>query len=89
MNDRPSLRTPNTIAQGGEALGETMNEPFAAIPISWGIKFSPYNSFLIWIACAMSGTEGYAGLAAGEIRFSRRDAELALGQSHTSVTSHT
>ena len=89
MSDSPSLRTPNTTAQEGEALGETMSEPFAAIPLSWGAKPCPYHTFLIWLACLMSGQDGFKGLKAGQVKFSRRDAEIALGQSHSLVTSHT
>ena len=89
MSDSPSLRTPNTTAQEGEALGETMSEPFAAIPLRWGAKPCPYHTFLIWLACLMSGQDGFKGLKAGQVKFSRRDAEIALGQSHSLVTSHT
>lgn len=62
-----------------------MNEPYASIPIEWGLKPSPYHNFLIWLACRMSGSDGFNGLQAGEVRFSRRELELHLKTGNSSA----
>ena len=66
-----------------------MNEPYAAIPLSWGLETSGYYRFLIWLACRMSGADGFNGLREGEVRFSRKDVELAFGITNSIATSYT
>ena len=53
-----------------------------SINLDW-LDGSEYHIFLLWIVRNMAGLEGYKGLNAGQVRFSRRELEHHLGIGHT------
>jgi len=59
--------------------------PFAMIDLEW-LDGSEYHRFLLWIVKNMSGTDGWNGLLAGQVRFSRRQVELELGATRHQAT---
>ena len=80
--DAPASLTPGGVPN----FGETMKGPFAAIPLDWLRSKDPYHRFLLWVIPEIAGVDGFGGLLAGQVRFSRRDVELSQAVGSTQAT---